>query len=142
MTPTLFGRWQTRLLLFGTVGLAITLPFALGIIGSGADSTYFWVIGYITVFGLGWDIVYNYLQKFRWDRDWPGAFQLVAGIWEAIFFILIVKILRLPLPGVTNIDIASFLGHYSLVWLGVYLASQSIMRILFPRWRFRGGQWL
>ncbi|MFB2923490.1 MULTISPECIES: hypothetical protein [Aerosakkonema] len=142
MTPTLFGRWQTRLLLFGTVGLAITLPFALGIIGSGADSAYFWVIGYIAIFGLGWDIVYNYLQKFRWDRDWPGAFQLLAGIWEAIFLILIVKILPLPLPGVKNIGISQFIGHYSLVWLGVYLASQTIMRILFPHWRFRGGQWL
>jgi hypothetical protein len=33
MTPTLFGRWQTRLFLFATVGVLITLPFYLGIIG-------------------------------------------------------------------------------------------------------------
>lgn len=142
MTPTLFGRWQTRLLLLGTVGVLITLPFALGIISPGADFVYFWVLGYIAVFGLGWDFLYNYLQKFRWDRDWPGLFQLLAGVWEAIFLILIVKVIRLPLPGVQNLDIGLFFRHYSLVWLGVYTVSQTLMRILFPRWRFRGGQWL
>ncbi|MCL1468085.1 hypothetical protein [Argonema galeatum] len=142
MTPTLFGRWQTRLLLLGTVGVLITLPLALGIIGPGANSVYFWVLGYIAVFGLGWDILYDYFQKFRWDRDWPGLFQLFAGIWEAIFLILIVKVLSLPLPGVQNLDIGWFVRHYSLVWLSVYMVSQTLMRILFPRWRFRGGQWL
>lgn len=142
MTPTLFGRWQTRLLLLGTVGSIVTLPFAFGIIGPGATATYFWVLAYIAIFGLGWDIVYNYLQKFRWDRDWPAAFQLLAGIWEAIFLLFILKVLRLPLPGLENLVFGSFIRHYSLVWLGVFLVSQTIMRILFPRWRFRGGQWL
>lgn len=142
MTPTLFGRWQTRLLLLGTVGLIITLPLALGIIGSGATATYFWVLAYIAIFGLGWDIFYDYIQKFRLDRDWPASFQLLAGIGEAIFLLLIIKILKLPLPGLTNPDVSSFVRHYILVWLGVFLASQTIMRIWFPRWRFRGGQWL
>ena len=142
MTPTLLGRWQTRLLLLATVGILITLPFALGIFSPGASSVYFWVLAYIAIFGIGWDILYNYLQKFRWDRDWPAIFQLFAGIWEAIFLILIIKVLRLPLPGVSDFDIGLFIRHYSFVWLGVFLASQTIMRILFPRWRFRGGQWL
>ena len=142
MTPTLFGRWQTRLLLLGTVGLIITLPFGLGIIGPGATATYFWVLLYVAIFGLGWDIVYDYLQKFRWDRDWPAAFQLLAGIWEAIFLLITIEVFQLPLPGLATVDVSSFVRHYSLVWLGVFLASQSIMRIWFPRWRFRGGQWL
>ena len=142
MTPTRFGRWQTRLLLLSTVGLIITLPFGLGIIGPGATATYFWVLLYVAIFGLGWDIVYDYLQKFRWDRDWPAAFQLLAGIWEAIFLLIIIEVLKLPLPGLEKLVISSFIRHYSLVWLGVFLASQSMMRIVFPRWRFRGGQWL
>lgn len=142
MTPTLFGRWQTRLLLLPTVGILITLPFALGIFSPGASSVYFWVLAYIAIFGIGWDILYNYLQKFRWDRDWPAIFQLFAGIWEAVFLILIIKMLKLPLPGVQTLDIGLFIRHYSFVWLGVFLASQTIMRILFPHWRFRGGQWL
>ncbi|MGA9379230.1 MAG: hypothetical protein WBV73_10710 [Phormidium sp.] len=142
MTPTLFGRWQTRLLLLATIGVLVTLPFALGITSPNSSSVYFWVLGYVAVFGIFWDMLYNYLQKFRWDRDWSGVFQLLAGIWEAIFLIIIIKLLRLPLPGIENLDLNLFIRHYSLVWLGVYLASQTIMRIIFPRWRFRGGQWL
>lgn len=139
MTPTLFGRWQTRLLLLATVGVLLTLPFALGITSPHSSSVYFWVLGYVAIFGIFWDILYNYLQKFRWDRDWPGIFQLLAGIWEGIFLIIIIKFVKLP--GVSNLDLNLFIRHYSLVWLGIYLGSQTVMRILFPRWRFRGGQW-
>lgn len=141
MTPTLFGRWQTRLLLLATVGVLITLPFSVGIIGPGASSEFFWIVGYVALFGLLWDVLYNYLQKFRWDRDWPGAFQLLAGIWEAIFIACVVKLFGLPnVP--RELPINGFIFHYSLVWLGVYITSQTLMRIVFPRWRFKGGQWL
>lgn len=139
MTPTLFGRWQTRLFLLATVGTLVTLPFALGVIGPGADLLFFWILGYVAVFGLGWDLLYDYIQKFRWDRDWPGALQLLAGIWEAVFIGLLVKIFSLPGVG-RDLPLLWFVLHYSLVWLSVYLASQTIMRILFPRWRFHGGQ--
>lgn len=145
MTPTLLGRWQTRLFLLATVGALITLPFHLGIIDTGTSTSpippFFPILGYIALFGMLWDILYIYIQKFRWDRDWPGAFQLLAGIWEAVFVICIVKFLGLPsVP--KELLIYWFTIHYSLVWLGVYLASQSIMRILFPRWRFYGGRLL
>ena len=133
MTPTLFGRWQTRLLLFSTIGVLITIPFGKAI--------YFLVLGYIVIFGLFWDIVYDRLQKFRWDRDWPGAYQLLAAIWEAIFFFLISQTIELPLLETSDFKIGNFALHYSLVWLGLYIASQTVMRIFFPRWRFRGGRW-
>lgn len=141
MTPTLFGRWQTRLLLLATVGVLVTLPFSLGIIGPGSDAIFFWILGYVVLFGLAWDIAYNYLQKLRWDRDWPGALQLLAGIWEALFVLCGVKLFGLPNVK-RSLPVFWFFIHYSLVWLSVYIASQSLMRILFPRWRFKGGQWL
>ncbi|WP_427161484.1 hypothetical protein ACQFX9_08000 [Aliinostoc sp. HNIBRCY26] len=145
MTPTLLGRWQTRLLLLATVGVIVSLPFVFGIVNPNATGAiYFWVLGYVAVFGLVWDIIYNFLQKFRWDRDWPAAYQLLAGIWELIFVGCGVKIFGfLPVPVPKEfIPIDTFLLHYSVVWLSVFIASQSIMRILFPRSRFRGGQWL
>lgn len=141
MTPTLLGRWQTRLLLLATVGILATLPFSLGIIGPGASPEFFWILGYVALFGLAWDILYNYLQKFRWDRDWPGTFQLLAGIWEAIFIGCILILFGLPNVR-RELPLDGFIIHYSLVWLSVYLASQTLMRILFPRSRFKGGQWL
>lgn len=142
MTPTLFGRWQTRLLLLSTVGVLVSFPFAMGLIGSSPDSVYFWILGYVAIFGLGWDVLYDYLQKYRWDRDWPAAFQLLAGIWEAIFLFCGVRIFHfLPLPK-DELSPGIFLLHYSSVWLAVFIISQSLMRIIFPRWRFRGGEWL
>jgi len=145
MTPTLLGRWQTRLFLLATVGALITLPFHFGLIGPviAVDQIppFFPILGYVALFGMLWDILYIYIQQFRWDRDWPGAFQLLAGIWEAVFLICIVKFWGLPYAP-RELPIYWFTIHYSLVWLGVYLTSQSIMRILFPRWRFHGGRLL
>jgi hypothetical protein len=140
MTPTLFGRWQTRLLLLATVGLLVTLPFVL----TAPDSEkriYFGVIGYVAIFGIIWDVVYDRIQKYRWDRDWPAVYQLFAGIWEMLFVLCGVKLIGLPaIPKELPLD--KFLLHYSAVWLAVFIASQSLMRILFVRSRFRGGQWL
>ncbi|MEH2457416.1 hypothetical protein [Nostoc sp.] len=144
MTPTLFGRWQTRLLLLATIGVLVSLPFAIGWIGFSANSLYFWLLGYVAIFGLGWDVLYDYLQKSRWDRDWPAVYQLLAGIWELMFVFCGVKLfgfLPIPLPK-EELSPAAFLLHYSVVWLSVFISSQSLMRIIFPRWRFRGGEWL
>jgi len=141
MTPTLLGRWQTRLLLLATVGSLVTLPFYLGIIAPGSG-VYFLVLIYIALFGIGWDVLYQYFQTFRWDSDWPGVFQLLAGIWEALFVLLLVKVFGLPGIQPEDLPLKWFVVHYSVVWLAVYVASQTIMRILFPRWRFKGGQWL
>lgn len=49
--------------------------------------------------------------------------------------------LPIPIPK-EQLDPGMFLLHYSAVWLAVFIASQSLMRIIFVRWRFRGGQWL
>ncbi|MBF2005144.1 MAG: hypothetical protein IGS49_06670 [Chlorogloeopsis fritschii C42_A2020_084] len=144
MTPTLFGRWQTRLLLLVTVGVLVSIPFALGLVGSPPGSVYFWILGYVAIFGIAWDVVYDRLQKNRWDRDWPAIYQLLAGIWEFVFVVCGVKIfgfLPIPLPK-EELPIFWVALHYSIVWLAVFVASQSLMRILFPKWRFRGGQWL
>ena len=89
MTPILFGRWQTRIFLLATIGLIVSLPFALGIIGPEAGNytfhpIFFWVIFWVGVLGLLWDILYNYLQQYLWDHDWPGAFQFFACIAEGI----------------------------------------------------------
>ncbi|NJN23381.1 MAG: hypothetical protein HC810_01900 [Acaryochloridaceae cyanobacterium RL_2_7] len=50
MTPTLLGRWQTRLLLMGTVGLFITLLFCSGAVGNPPSSVYFAILIYLIIF--------------------------------------------------------------------------------------------
>ncbi|MFB2769718.1 hypothetical protein ACE1AT_10580 [Pelatocladus sp. BLCC-F211] len=144
MTPTLLGRWQTRLLLLATVGIFVSIPFALGLFGSPAGIVYFWIIIYVAIFGIVWDIVYDQIQKRRWDRDWPALYQLLAGIWEFIFILCGIKVFGFLPVLIPKEELSPFwiFAHYSVVWLAIFIASQSLMRIIFPRWRFRGGQWL
>ena len=145
MTPTLLGRWQTRLLLMGTIGLIITLFFCTGAAGNPASSVYFAILIYLIIFGIGWDCLYMFIQSFRWDQDWPAFLQWLAAIWEAFFFVLIRVILGIQLP-FTDVEgdfpLIWFIGHYLMTWIAVFIASQSVMRLLFPKWRFHGGEWL
>lgn len=138
MTPTLLGRWQTRLLLFAIIGSLVSLPFFLL---TANNPIFFILLAYIAAIGLVWDVLYNYLQQYRWDRDWPAAMQLLSGLWEGIFFAFLFKLV--PLPGVAQgMPLWLYAVHYSLVWLAIFVVSQSLMRVIFPRWRFNGGQWL
>jgi len=141
MTPTLLGRWQTRVLLLLTVGNLVSLPFAWGFLGHGS-AIYFWVVFYVGLFGLAWDLVYDFLQKYLWDHDWPGVFQFYAGIVEGVFLGVILGTIGLPKIPIAEFQLVTFIQHYGLVWLGVYLSAWIVMRLLFPRWRFRGGEWL
>ena len=133
MTPVLFGRWQTRLFLLGTVGTLITLLIA----GYQGSIVPFLILGYVIVTGFFWDIIYSLIQKFHWDRDWPAVLQFGAGVWEFIVVAIMLFGFRIfgP-PG--NPFIFSF--HYWTVWLATFICSQSVMRIIFPRWRFYGGR--
>jgi hypothetical protein len=147
MTPTLYGRWQTRWFLLITVGFPITfILLGLHLLNTSSNAeVYFWVIGYLGLFGILWDILYDRLQQLMWDHDWPGLFQFFANIAEGVFFLMVNPILLgLHVPGIPSngIDIQSFVLQYAVVSIAIYILSWVIMRLLFPRWRFRGGEWL
>ena len=142
MTPTLYGRWQTRLFLLATIGVLVSLPFVLGVWGVPASSVYLWIVFYVGLFGVAWDLLYNALQKFMWDHDWPGVFQFFAAIAEGAILILLIKTIGLPYIASVDVPLTLFAWHYASVSIAAYLASWVIMRLLFPQWRFRGGQWL
>ncbi len=133
MTPVLSGRWQTRLFLLGTVGTLITLLIA----GFQGSIVPFLILAYVTFSGFFWDIIYSFIQKFHWDHDWPAVLQFLAGVWEFIVLAIIVYGFRLLGPP-GNPFILFF--HYWAVWLATFICSQSVMRIIFPRWRFYGGR--
>lgn len=146
MTPILFGRWQTRIFLLATIGLIVSLPFALGIIGPNPDGQFhpifFWVIFWVGALGLLWDILYNYLQQYLWDHDWPGAFQFFACIAEGIVLGLLLQFIGLPFIIRSQFNLGWFVVQYTAVSVIAYFLSWAVMRVLFPRWRFRGGKWI
>jgi hypothetical protein len=147
MTPTLLGRWQTRLLLLGTVGVLITLMF--GALYSNFI-TPLALLGYVIVIGFGWDILYNFLQTCRWERDWPPIFFAGAGLIEGIFIWGLIKAAGLwhlfglnHMPGVApDLTAGRFIAHYSTVWLVTFLILLGPMKIILVNWRFRGGRLL
>jgi len=86
MTPTLFGRWQTRLLLFSTIGVLVTLPFFLGLITSQSGSIFIYFdpavpLGSrlarrvsITRWDLGGAFCVIFNQNYRFARDTDTRF--------------------------------------------------------------------
>src|ERR1700704_2832664 len=53
---------------------------------------------YVFLFGVLWDLLYQFITTFRWDRDWPTSFQVAAGVIEgALVWVLL---LTGKMPGV------------------------------------------
>ena len=136
MTPTLAGRWQTRLLLLSIVGALITLIF--GYFFSNF-ATPFALLGYVLLLGFLWDILYNGLQTLRWDRDWPPLFFVAGGIAEGLFLWGLIQLI--PLPGVDpDLSLGKFTAHYCTVFIFTLSIMLGPLKIVFLKWRFRGGQ--
>lgn len=135
MTPTLFGRIQSRIFIVLTFGLLWTvvvlpvLPRPAGAsIGDIAGDVFSALVA-VVLLGLVWECIYHLLQQIRWEKDWPSFFGLITGIPEGLLLFLV-----LDMPA------ATFWTHFITTWIVVWLAAHGPMRVLFPRWRFKGGR--
>lgn len=137
MTPTLQGRWQSRIFLFSTIGFVITLIASI-IFNDFRGG--FIVLSYVLGLGLIWDVVYTGLQRFRWDRDWPTSYVFFAGVFEAVAAWFVMKTADYPSGFADEIDLTKYIAHYTVVWVAIFCALYSAMLIFFPRWRYHGGQ--
>ena len=141
MTPILLGRLETRIFAVGVIGSLWTLlvsPFLPGTGGVSLGDVYkltFRAIVIVTVAGLAWECVYHFLMYFRWEKDWPAFFGLLQGIPEGISTYLLLRAWLGAAP-----PLSAFLVHFVTTWLVVFLFLNTFMRVLFPRWRFRGGR--
>lgn len=149
LTPTLFGRWQTRTAMMLTFGVIISLIFALAYnpearndFNNGAlNEDFFIVLAAVLVLGWIWDIVWILLQKLRWDRDWPPAFQWATAIVEGVAVWLLLDNGLLPfIPEEEAPPFGVFLFHYLVIFFVTFFWVQGPMRALFPHWRFYGGR--
>jgi hypothetical protein len=138
MTPTLLGRWQIRLFLLGTVGVIISV--VVGLIVQDFKTPLF-VLLYVFLFGIVWDLLYQLITSYRWDRDWPTSFQVAAGIVEGALVFLLLLTGKMPfVPKAPQFVV--FLIQYGLIWLCIFVLVQGPLRIFFLNWRYQGGQWL
>ncbi|MFZ9015547.1 MAG: hypothetical protein ACO225_07250 [Ilumatobacteraceae bacterium] len=144
MTPTLIGRLQTRLAVTVLVGGVWTLFVSVFLPGGGAGygdrlATALGVLFTMLLLGLVWEFVYHWLMGFRWEKDWPSLLGLVTGLNEGI--VLFVTIRAGGAPGVgSELGTDAFLIHFVTVWLVTWGWLQGPMKVVDPRWRFRGGR--
>jgi hypothetical protein len=138
VTPTLLGRIQTRIFVVATIGSLWTLLITPVLPNRGpladAYGTTFRILLIVGVAGIGWELVYHGLQQFRWEKDWPALLGLLNGINEGISTWLIALAFGIDVPGIT------FLVHFGTTWIVLFLWVNGPMRVLTPRWRFRGGR--
>lgn len=154
MIPTLNGRIQTRIFLILFIGIPWTLiitPFLPNVRDLGGDQaslldaykTTFSVLGVVLVLGvLFWELVYHFLQQFRWEKDWPVMFTFFEVINEGILAYVVFKALDLdtkfPLGGLTLPS--AFWWHFITTWMVMWLFVLGPIKVLFIRWRFSGGR--
>lgn len=143
MTPTLNGRMQTRVALLLTVGMLWTVvitPLLPRPLGAGLGDVFSVTVRAIlvtTVLGLGWELLYHWLQQLRWERDWPTLFGLLTGLPEGL---VVWFVLRSGITGDVVVPGSAYLTHFATTWIIVWLWANGPMRVVFIRWRFRGGR--
>jgi hypothetical protein len=137
--PTLAGRVQTRLFVLATVGAALTALLTLLLPMSFADA--YLVLLAVAVIGVGWELLYHLLMQFRWDKDWPTMFGLVTAVPEGLAMWVLLDLGLVP--GVEGpVTWWAFAVMFTVVWLGQWLFVNGPMRVLFVKWRLRGGRLL
>ena len=146
MTPTLWGRITTRILLFILIGLPVTFFYAWW------QTSWNWppsivpfiILATLLIVGLVLDPIYIFLQGFRWDHDWPFAFQFLFSIIEFLIVLLIIDTdwhpLLLPAAIGTWTDLGYVTLHFTLVFIPSFLALLGGLQIFLVRWRFKAGQ--
>lgn len=134
MTPTLVGRWQTRLVLMLVVAVPWTLIVA-PLLGVGLGPA-LGMVALGAVLGLVWEAGYHALQQLRWDKDWPSLFALAAGLPEALLSWVVLGAVGLrPADG-------AFVLLFASTWLLLWLVQQGPLRVLAQGWRFHGARFV
>ena len=137
MLPTLNGRIQTRVFVLLVAGGLWTLVIS-PLIGQSYATT-FVVLLAVTVLGVGWELIYHFVQQFRWEKDWPTMFGLVTLVNEGALVWLLISLHVVPgLP--REVPWGAFLVQFLTTWIIVWLVVNGPMRVPFVHWRFRGGR--
>lgn len=155
MTPTLFGRIQSKLFLLLIVAplwaLLVTVVLVPLVAGSDASMTpnyptVLWnaiqVLLWVAAIGILWELLWHALQQLRWEKDWPLLFGLLQYVPEGlvVFFVINPSFLGLTTAG--GVPTAAFLLHFVTTVLVTFLYINGPHRVLFIRWRFEGGRFV
>lgn len=147
MLPTLGGRIQTRVLALGAIGFLVALVLTPLLPTGGLTLAQSYrvtlsVLAAVVLVGVLWELLYHFLQQFRWEKDWPTLFGLVTIVNEGLLVWLLLQGTTLVVPAGLRPGAAAFLIQFTVTWLVFWLVVNGPMRVPFHRWRFRGGRFL
>lgn len=152
MTPTLFGRIQTRIIMLASIGVIWTAiigpilprPTVDGdaISLSSMYKALYLAVLVVAVVGVVWELVYHWLQQYRWEKDWPTIYGLVVAINEGIvaYLILNAGLFWDERPPGQSFPLPAFVIMFVTLWLIIWAFTNGPMQIVSLRWRFRGGR--
>ncbi|MEO1646093.1 MAG: hypothetical protein AAFR67_12965 [Chloroflexota bacterium] len=136
MTPVLIGRWQTRSFMMLVFGIPISLLFG---IAWGTPLIPVLALLYVLDIGLVLDVIWDWVQRRRWENDFPPVLHVATGAIEGTVFWLLLQSIGLPfIPA--SLPFARFLLHYCTVFFVIFCVLWGLMKVLFPWWRFQGGR--
>lgn len=147
MLPTLNGRIQTRVLALGVIGFIVALiitpvlPTGSLSLGQAYRITLSVLLATVLV-GVLWELLYHFLQQFRWEKDWPTLFGFITIVNEGVVMWLLVDNTTLVLPEHLHPSLTAFLIQFIVTWIVFWLIVNGPMRLMFHRWRFQGGRFL
>ncbi|MFI9504082.1 hypothetical protein [Nocardia sp. NPDC052566] len=147
MLTTLNGRIQTRILALGVIGFIVALiitpvlPTGSLTIGQAYRVTLSVLLATIIV-GVLWELLYHFLQQFRWEKDWPTMFGLLTIINEGALMWVLVHNTTIVLPRALHPSLTAFLIQFIVTWIVFWVIVNGPLRLMFHRWRFQGGRFL
>ncbi|CAM4193580.1 hypothetical protein NONI108955_13830 [Nocardia ninae] len=147
MLPTLNGRIQTRVLALSVIGFFVALiitpllPTGSLSLGQSYRVTLSILLGTVLV-GVLWELLYHFLQQFRWEKDWPTLFGFLTMVNEGALMWVLVRYTTIVLPESLRPSLTAFLIQFVLTWIVFWLIVNGPMRVVFHRWRFQGGRFV
>jgi hypothetical protein len=122
------------------------LPGPFGLNGESYKVTYL-ILATVLVLGVLWELLYHFIQQFRWEKDWPTMFGLITAINEGALVWLLLELGLVPgMPaGLDQGDPPSsffwaFFIDFSVIWFVIWLWTNGPMRVPLIKWRFFGGR--
>ncbi|MEV6559790.1 hypothetical protein AB0M22_28995 [Nocardia sp. NPDC051756] len=147
MLPTLNGRIQTRVLALGVIGFFVALiitpvlPTGSLSLGQAYRVTLSILLATVLV-GVLWELLYHFLQQFRWEKDWPTLFGFLTMVNEGALMWVLVRYTTVVLPESLRPSLTAFLIQFVVTWITFWLIVNGPMRVVFHRWRFQGGRFV
>src|SRR5690606_11148188 len=99
-----------------------------GSLGSQYKTTFI-ILATVTVLGIVWELIYHFLQQFRWEKDWPTLIAFLNMFNEGIVVWVLLHFDLVPFIDGPNVPLPAFVIMFVVVWIAQWLTANGPMRV-------------